>query len=935
MDSNGSGDDIRVSSSDAGTTHDHTVAATTTSRSDADGGSTCRGGDDGEVISGGIADNSDSLAFQPPALPSSHVVSDPNSGVDVASPPIRSRYRVLRNADGTPRLVLDDDGHHCENDPRGRRSRGEETAQFGSGSSHNGNGANLANATTCSSNNSNSAPNNFSNSNNKSNLTTTEVSVVTNDSTANTATDATVATTAVGRNAMEMGNSTATFNEAPATTNTAAANSNNSESSTAAPQPHQPPQPNRPTAVRIHLRNPDGTIFTTIPAHALNAPGGANGNGRGNGNDSASANGPGNGNQGMPRIIFRNSSGNIANSPNITVNGVPANVNGNNVTISSFASAMPLPSLEPQPVPHQGHCDDSLKKMSGDDDGGDSKETKTSLESRMKQMKKFECAICFEYMDCPVGCGSCQTRFCHSCLLRVLQQSILSNQRTPQPQQSQPNTDPPNSAKCPHCRSTFTSQSITRDASLLNELQRCTHTIPCPFPGCYTELTVANLKAHEAICPHLKMRCRYAEWGCNWVGKKRDLERHEGGECEFCNRGLGKMVERMRRMDLGCGHLLQQHHVQLHGTNRMLYLQTRWMNMIRGRNAGNIFDVLQLAYEAACFPGRFSLCKDLWGTMLSERERPMVCNSLLLLPSTVLTLRISLQGFQTLSRLRLDSFTGDDVYFYLDSMLLSVITGILGVICLSCFFIDSKNSSSWTTYNIRDAISGQTLRDLVAFSMAMTLFTAIEFFGWHPGILLWHFTSITTILFASFVATMLEKNSNATGLLSSARAWPVVVFGLRYGLLSWCCGLGPSIVAIIACRLGKAASVGSFVRDVPSWVTLEESECFIRQFSVGTLTFGLVAIVSVYTSVAINDSALGILGNLLIAVLVLGYANLFIHGLQLIGKKLAEMSFARRAVQQSTNRIDSGRMLTSELPCPIGISVFAGCSFLLLCISMA
>lgn len=274
---------------------------------------------------------------------------------------------------------------------------------------------------------------------------------------------------------------------------------------------------------------------------------------------------------------------------------------------------------------------------------------------------------------------------------------------------------------------------------------------------------------------------------------------------------------------------------------------------------------------------------------------------------------------------------------YLDMLLLSLLTGLLGILCIACFFIDTKSSDAWTVYNIRDVIRGSPLlRDVAACCMAMAHFSAIEFFGPNPGILLWGSSFVATILGSSFVATMIEKNSNATDVATNARAWPVVLFGLRYGFLSWCCELGPSLVAVIAFRLGKAVSKLPSMRNAPSWITSEESECFVAQLSVGTLTFGLIAIAAFYTSVAVNDSILEIFCNQIIAIFTLGFLNLSIDSLQKLGKKLAAMTFAARTSSHTiTSRLDAGHVLPSQRPSPIGVSVFGICSFLMICIVLA
>jgi hypothetical protein len=137
------------------------------------------------------------------------------------------------------------------------------------------------------------------------------------------------------------------------------------------------------------------------------------------------------------------------------------------------------------------------------------------------------------------------------------------------------------------------------------------------------------------------MRCKYAEWGCAWVGKKMDLQHHEQHICEF-KAGLGKLVEKFRQSEERSNHILQHHQMQLAASSQMMAMQSRQLMMIRARNAGNVFDSLELAYQACCFPGRLYASKDLWGSMLTgEGQRSLVCNVLLLAPMLVSVFHVS------------------------------------------------------------------------------------------------------------------------------------------------------------------------------------------------------------------------------------------------------------------------------------------------------
>ena len=96
-------------------------------------------------------------------------------------------------------------------------------------------------------------------------------------------------------------------------------------------------------------------------------------------------------------------------------------------------------------------------------------------------------------MDNPTGCGSstCGTRFCFTCLERVLNTGATATNSQQQP------TDPPQ-AKCPHCRSIFTLQTMVKDDALRKEMEECNDTVTCPFVDCGTKLHISQVKAHEA-----------------------------------------------------------------------------------------------------------------------------------------------------------------------------------------------------------------------------------------------------------------------------------------------------------------------------------------------------------------------------------------------------------------------------------------------------
>lgn len=275
------------------------------------------------------------------------------------------------------------------------------------------------------------------------------------------------------------------------------------------------------------------------------------------------------------------------------------------------------------------------------------------------------------------------------------------------------------------------------------------------------------------------------------------------------------------------------------------------------------------------------------------------------------------------------------MFLIVDTLLLAAITTLLGLLCMVCFFADPKGPLDWTIFSIRDIIPGQpVLRDIAAVCMAMSYFSAIEYCGIEQGLMYWHHSAFVTILFTSFVSCIIEKNSpseSGARMLKSARAWSVVVFGLRYGLLAALCGFAPSINAVVIMRFIKQYLP---VR-VSTKVTAEESECFIRHFGVGTLVAvaGLCSVLD-YASIDQAVSWSGFFLDYLFATVILVYINGLVFLLDVAGQKFGESNFhvGTRMFMQAHQT--SGATLPNLQPSPIGCAVFVGCSFLMLCIAI-
>eukprot|EP00804_Cyclotella_cryptica_P015592 CCRYP_003593-RA/>CCRYP_003593-RA protein AED:0.06 eAED:0.06 QI:0/-1/0/1/-1/1/1/0/711 len=596
----------------------------------------------------------------------------------------------------------------------------------------------------------------------------------------------------------------------------------------------------------------------------------------------------------------------------------PSNTTHNHTTmhripIPQLMPTPPLPPLLPQPLPHQRNPPD-------DDERHDD-----------PSMKKFECAICFEYLTHPVGCGSCPVRFCKSCLERFVMHDLRQSSAAAMANGGNGTNNNNNvapTARCPHCRTILHPSSIQIDTTLVEEMNSCTTTIPCPYTGCHARLTLHTLASHEKTCPHLPLKCRYEPWGCEWTGKAMELAQHESTDCPMIP--LKAVIEKIRLGFWELHHVTRQHHTLI-GMGHGMAIQNRQsiLQSTRGeRNVGNLWHVLCLGFEAACFPARFVKNKEVWGSMIAnDVARALVCNQLLMLPWLGVVFRVAVVGMQFVPRLVYallegSDGTGADFWSVLDTVVLSLAITIMGILSLVCFYTDAKSPFEWTSYSIGNVVAGRPLmRDVSACCMAVTIFSWMEFFGSIRGFMLWHITSLMSLVYSSFVACMIEKVSEATNVLRSARALSVVVFGLRYGCLMYMCDLIPCIGAILAFRLAPVTATNKF----PGIFGDKDTECFFSQVRSSHAMIGAVAYLAIIVAFMSNEYTLHPIFQIIKSVCLLVIINLQVHVAKEVGSKLAVLNCRSAVEVNSTDTIggldSSGAVLPTQRPSQVGATV--------------
>lgn len=118
----------------------------------------------------------------------------------------------------------------------------------------------------------------------------------------------------------------------------------------------------------------------------------------------------------------------------------------------------------------------------------------------------FQCGICLDVLDKPVGCGTCSGRFCQSCFEKGI--STTSNG---QPQ-------------CPTCRRTL--PIGVPDPAL--ETRMASTFVPCRYADCtMQQIPIQQWHFHQKHqCEHRIVQCRYAMYGCSFRGTFQQEQQH-------------------------------------------------------------------------------------------------------------------------------------------------------------------------------------------------------------------------------------------------------------------------------------------------------------------------------------------------------------------------------------------------------------------------
>jgi hypothetical protein len=258
-----------------------------------------------------------------------------------------------------------------------------------------------------------------------------------------------------------------------------------------------------------------------------------------------------------------------------------------------------------------------------------------------EHLERFKCAICYDFLDQPVSCGTCSGRFCQTCLQQVLQPQLPTHSNVQV------------TAKCPTCRASF-STGIP-DPTLVSDM--AAFSVPCRYAGCtsydgqQTMIRLSMFKLHEAdFCAAVRVACRYAAYGCEWKGYRSGVEEHESSDCVLAK--ISGLLEQLRVSKADHHRDMGQLQRNIASLLTVLRAMDRGVQEAVVYDRANPFHLVSFVAAALLTTPRGLLCNKVpWKQMYQTADgRATVFNTLAMVPTMLLIVKIILEGVRYHSR---------------------------------------------------------------------------------------------------------------------------------------------------------------------------------------------------------------------------------------------------------------------------------------------
>ena len=329
---------------------------------------------------------------------------------------------------------------------------------------------------------------------------------------------------------------------------------------------------------------------------------------------------------------------------------------------------------------------------------------------------EFECPICYEVISKPTFCGSCDARYCKSCILKNIHSSLSfpiegSNLKLLLDKDH----------KCPICRNIILNKTLDVDPILQSKIYDYEKYKPCLYAkyGCKVLCKTINCRLHEQTCYYQVYKCKYSVYGCTFQHRKWNLDLHYQGGGYIKNNSSGN-GDKSKKWIEGCYYsklhpIIQGQHTQsIYNKHFHAMLQSKFVSErvtlmaslkqllsfdIKALN--NNLDMWHCIYLSTCHTKLFIWKSLIWQQFWNcDMTRCIVFNYISLVPSITWLVKTGLfgvkLGWEWIGRIDSgvmmsmldggdkDIKSSNDVLLLLNCIL-SILTIVLGITFLLCF----------------------------------------------------------------------------------------------------------------------------------------------------------------------------------------------------------------------------------------------------------
>ena len=457
------------------------------------------------------------------------------------------------------------------------------------------------------------------------------------------------------------------------------------------------------------------------------------------------------------------------------------------------------------------------------------------------ELERYKCEICYEYINDPVGCGKCASRFCRTCLQKVYDSDIQKQQTT----------------KCPVCRCEY-SEMVPDPSFYGGDKGGTMPTLPCRHVslGCpERNLPLSQIAQHEQVCPHVPMRCRYAPYGCRWVGKRGLVQAHEEFGCKLAP--IGKFIEQFRQTRADHAFRLEMISQQATGAIRMSHvLRQTYTRDNQRKSLSDSFRLIQYCHAATSLTPHFFMTKDLWVSYWRNNEsRAAVINFCICVPLMAAAFGVVGHGARSLFEFFEDVSPGKTLVMLakaieggnmditnnsndttpiarvikklqqsqneelLIDVFLAMCVGALGIMMAMLNYVETKSNISWNKISL-PYFGGRypLVGDVMSVSIFALLFSIMEY---HQSNLKVAVFWIAIVLSSTFFPALMFALSHYTArlvtrtprpatfnLMEMARLVEPCMFGLRFSMTLVSFGVMATLdSAIVLCLVPRKSQL--------------------------------------------------------------------------------------------------------------------------------